>query len=78
MATITFVFDTAKVLGDALRQPGGLAIETSPNGCPCAPEGQPTPLRADVEGVACQCGRPVARWTGAPGVSELELVDQAT
>lgn len=77
MATITLELDTAQVMGALLRGPGGLELDGTVEGCPCSLGGQATPLRADAEGVSCRCGRPIARWTGAPGVSGLAMVDSA-
>lgn len=73
---IAFTFDAAKAVDLLLREPAGFELaDASVTGCPCSPEGRPTNCRVTAEGVACRCGRLVARWTGAPGVSDLEPVD---
>jgi hypothetical protein len=71
---VTLEVDAAQAMGELLRQPGGLDLETTVD-CPCAPDGEASPLWAHPEGVSCQCGRLVARWTGAPGVSDLAMVE---
>ncbi len=58
------------------KHPGGAGLDGyAIEGCPCPPGGGPKARVMTAEGVACRCGRPVARWTGAPGVSDLALVD---